>query len=172
MEINLFLVNMLLIIAVLCSVCVTMIGLPGNLLVFLAALGYGYWEGFNRFGGMFFAFLLAALIVGETVEFFAGALGAKREKASGWTITAAVIGAITGAVVGTGVFPFIGSLLGAMAGAFAASFAVEYLITQDTDKASRVAKSVMIGQITGMVVKFAIGIGMVTAIIANLPWAR
>lgn len=170
MEINVFVVNILLVILLLCSVSLTMIGLPGNLLIFLAALGYGYWEGFIHFSTTFLLVLLAALVVGETVEFVAGALGAKRQKASGWTIIAAIFGAIIGAIVGTFVIPLLGSFLGAMGGAFAASYGVEYLVTQDAAKSKRVAQSVMVGQIVGMIVKFALGIGMVAAIIANLPW--
>jgi uncharacterized protein YqgC (DUF456 family) len=169
-EINIFVVNILLIIVLLCSVSLTMIGLPGNFLIFLTALGYGYWEGFKHFSASFILVLLAALVVGETVEFVAGALGARRQKASGWTMTAAVLGAIMGAVIGTFIVPFIGSFLGAMGGAFAASYGAEYLITRDADQAKRVAQSVMVGQIVGMIVKFALGIGMVAAIIANLPW--
>lgn len=170
MEINIFIVNILLIIVLLCSISLTMIGLPGNLAVLLVALGYGYWEGFNHFSTTFLLVLLAAFVIGETVEFVAGAFGATREKASGWAIAAAVFGAILGAVIGTTIVPLIGSFLGAMAGAFAASYGAEYLKTQDVAKARRVAQSVMLGQIVGMIVKFSIGVGMVVAIIANLPW--
>lgn len=152
------------------GVSLTMIGLPGNFLILLTALGYGYWEGFSHFNTTFLSVLFAAFIVGETVEFVAGALGAKREKASGWTITAAVLGAIVGGAVGTSIVPLIGSFLGAMAGAFAASYGVEYGKTKDAAKAIRVAQSVMVGQIVGMIAKFAVGIGMVVGIIANLPW--
>lgn len=171
MEINIFIVNILLIIVLLCSISLTMIGLPGNLIVLLAALAYGYWEGFHYFSMTFLLILLGAFIIGETAEFISGALGATREKASGWTVVAAVFGAIMGAILGTFIIPLIGSFLGAMAGAFAASYGAEYFITRDADKAKRVAQSVMLGQIVGMIVKFTIGIGMVVAVIANLPWS-
>lgn len=170
MVIDMFVVNMLLIIVLLCSISLTMIGLPGNLIILLAALGYGYWEGFNHLSTPFLLVLLGAFVIGETVEFVAGALGATREKASGWAVVAAVFGAITGAVIGTVIVPLLGSFLGAMIGAFAASYGAEYWQTQDVAKAKRVAQSVMLGQIMGMIVKFAVGIGMVVAIIANLPW--
>lgn len=172
MELNIVVVNLLLVIVLLCGISLTMTGLPGNLLVLLAALGYGYWEGFNYFSATFLWIIFGAFIIGETIEFIAGAVGAKREKASGWAVTAAVLGAIMGSIIGTSIVPLLGSLLGAMAGAFAASFGAEYLKTRDPAKAKRVAQGVMVGQIVGMIVKFSIGMGMVAAIIANLPWSR
>lgn len=170
MDLSVFAVNILLIILLLCGVSFTMLGLPGNTLVFLGALGYGYWEGFHHLSTTFIWVLLGLLLVGETVEFIAGAWGAKRKKASGWTITAAVGGAILGSVIGTGFIPLIGSFLGAMAGAFTASFGMEYILTKNAGKAKSVAKSAMFGQIFGMIVKFSIGIGMSVSVIAKLPW--
>lgn len=170
MDVSLFSVNILLIIILVCGVSLTMIGLPGNLLVLLGAVGYGYWEGFYHLSTKFLWILFGVFLIGETVEFIAGALGAKRKKASGWTITAALCGAIAGSIFGTSFLPVIGSFLGAMMGAFAASYAMEYFLTRDAAKAISVARSVMCGQIIGIIVKFSIGIGMSVAIIANLPW--
>lgn len=170
MEINIFVINILFVMVLLFSVSLTLIGLPGNALIFLAALGYGYWEGFSHLSTTFLLVLFGAFVVGETVEFIAGALGAKREKASGWAIAAALFGAIAGGIIGTMIIPLIGSILGAMIGAFSASYGAEYIKTKDAAKAIRVAKSVMLGQIVGMIAKFAIGSGMVVGIIAILPW--
>jgi len=170
LDISLFAVNIFLIIILFAGVSLTMVGLPGNLLVLLAALGYGYWEGFVHLNTKLLWILCGVFLIGETVEFIAGALGAKSKKASGWTITAALCGAVAGSIVGTSFLPLAGSFLGAMLGAFAASYAVEYFLTRDAAKAISVARSVMCGQIIGMVVKFSLGIGMSVAIIAKLPW--
>jgi uncharacterized protein len=163
-------IHVAVIVLLLTGLGLTALGLPGNVLIFVTALAYGYYEGFVHIGYTFLLILLGTLLAGELVEFIAGALSAKRENASKRAVFAAVFGAILGGIVGTGLLPIIGSLLGAMCGSFIASYLAEYTKTGDMEKSQRVAKSVMTGQIIGLIFKFAIGIGMLVAVIYQLPW--
>jgi len=170
MEIGLLLANIGMMFIVLLGAGVTLIGLPGNLIIFLGALGYGYWEHFTHFSTTFLLLLFGIFILGEAVEFLAGAMGAKKEHASGQAVIAAILGAILGGIIGTGLLPFIGTILGAMLGAFSASFLAELAHSGDAEKSRRVAISVAIGQITGMMFKLVVALGMVAAVALKLPW--
>lgn len=172
MDIGGWMLNIVMLVILLGGFLLTVIGLPGNWLIFFTALGYGFYYDFTGFTVNLVLLLLGLLLVGEIVEFIAGALGARKQKASTLATVAAFIGGITGAVAGTAVLPIIGSLLGAFAGAFGASYLAEYLITGNRDQSHRVAKSVLIGQVAGMVVKMAIAIAMAITIAVHLIWNK
>jgi hypothetical protein len=170
MEMGLLLANVGLMIIILLGAGVTLIGLPGNLLIFLSALGYGYWEHFTHLNSTFLLLLFGIFVLGEVVEFLAGALGAKREHGSGQAVAAAIFGAVLGGIAGTGLLPLVGTILGAMLGAFIASFLAEFAHSGDVEKSRRVAVSVAIGQITGMLFKLVVALGMAAAVALKLPW--
>lgn len=170
MEITGLMLNVIVILLLLGGIGFTLIGLPGNVLIFLTALGYGYLEGFVHMNYQTLLLLLAALILGELVESFAGAVGAKKEKASFRAIIAAFFGGIIGGIIGTGILPVVGSIGGAILGGFAGSYLAEYTKHQDLDKAGRVAQSVIKAQLIGLVIKFAIAITMIIYILVHLPW--
>jgi len=170
MEYTALFVNIFVAAILLGGIGLTVLGLPGNVLIFLVALGYGYYEHFVHLNYTILLILFGALVVGEIIEFVAGALGAKKEQASKGAIVAAFLGTIAGGIIGTGVLPFIGSISGAILGAFAASYLAEYIKTSDTGRAGRVAQSVIKGQIIGIIVKFAIAITMVIVVLSKIPW--
>jgi uncharacterized protein YqgC (DUF456 family) len=172
MEFGLIAGNIVLILILLAGVGLTLFGLPGNLVIVLAAAGYGYWEGFARFDSGFLLALGGIFLGGEAVEFVAGMLGAKRQNASGRAVAAAFLGGVAGAVAGSIILPVLGTLAGAVAGAFALCYAAEYGKTGDRDKAARVARGAAAGLLVGTLFKLAVAIGMVTAVIARLPWGK
>lgn len=170
MEVALVLANIVVIAAMLIGLGITMVGLPGNLLILLTALGYGFFEGFVHLDSRFLILLFGAVLLGEAVEFIAGALGAKREKASLRAMVASTFGGIAGAVMGTAIIPVIGSIAGAVLGAFGASYLAEYTKTGDSEQAGRVACGVAIGLLLGTLFKLAVGLGMAISVIWRLPW--
>lgn len=164
-------INILLIVGLLTGLVLTLVSLPGNFFIFAIALAYGFYDSFVHLSYGTIAAILGFLIVGEVVEFLAGALGARKEKASTRATLSALAGAIVGGMVGTAILPLIGSVIGAMLGAFAASYAAEYSKTYDSDKAKRVGVSVMKGQALGMIVKLVIAIGMIIVIALKMAWS-
>lgn len=172
MDLSLVAANIILILVVLAGAGLTLFALPGNLLILLAALAYGLFEGFANFDGGFLLALGGVFLAGEAVEFAAGMLGAKRHKASGRSVVAAFVGGVAGAVAGSLVLPVLGTLAGAVAGAFALCYAAEYGKTGDREKAARVAKGAAVGLLVGTLFKLAVAIGMAAAIIARLPWGK
>ncbi|BBB92344.1 MAG TPA: DUF456 domain-containing protein [Methylomusa anaerophila] len=170
MEYNLVIINLLTIGVLLMGLILTAIGLPGNVVIFVTALTYGYFEGFSHITYSVLLLILAAFLAGEAIEFVAGSLGAKKGNASRRAVWAAFLGGIAGGIIGTGMAPGIGSLLGAVAGAFASGFAAELSKTGDITKAGQVAKSIVIGQVLGIIAKLAIAFGMVILLISKLVW--
>jgi uncharacterized protein YqgC (DUF456 family) len=165
-----YVINSVIVIFLLIALGLTTLTLPGNLVIVLIAAGYGLYDGFVHFDYFFLALLITAFAFGELVEFVAGAVGAKKEKASKRAIAAAVFGAIAGGLAGTALLPVLGSFIGAMLGAYAASYYAELSVCRDKEQSKRVAFSVMKGQMIGMIVKFGIAVTMVIAIILKLQW--
>jgi uncharacterized protein YqgC (DUF456 family) len=93
--------------------------LPGTPIIWLAALGYGLVEGFDRW--VDFA-AMAALSLLTSLSFITdltlGPAGAARSGASWQAIAASLVGALIGLVF----FPPFGALLGALIGVFAVEY--------------------------------------------------
>lgn len=145
-------------------------GLPGPLLILAAAAGFGWLEGFQRLDTKALAALAGLALAAEGAEFLAAALGAKRAKAAPRTILAALAGAMIGALVGSGVLPVIGTMLGAMAGAFLAAYGMEFALTGDAGQARKVARRAALGQVLGMLAKFACAMAMAAIVVGRLLW--
>ncbi|WP_425058088.1 hypothetical protein SCACP_27360 [Sporomusa carbonis] len=164
-------ISLMVVVILVIGLSMTAIGLPGNWLIFFTAFGYGYYENFIHMNNTVLLTIFGALLAGELAEFIAGTLGAKREKASRSAIVAAFVGGIAGGIFGTGIIPGLGSIAGAVGGSFMAGYLAEYLSTGDRGKAGRVAKGIVIGQVLGIIFKFAVAIGMVALIISRLTWS-
>lgn len=147
----------------------TLFGIPGNLLLVLIAVGFGYYEGFIRLDWVFLTCLIAGWLLGEGVEFFSSAVGARRAQASRRAIIAAYIGGFIGMLAGTAILPIVGTLLGSLVGAFLSSYWVEYHYTGSGRQAKTVAIQIVRGQLFGLLFKLAVGLAMAVAILSRLP---
>ncbi|MEX0717522.1 MAG: DUF456 family protein [Planctomycetaceae bacterium] len=151
--------------------------LPGNWGIVVAAalfaLGLGVVEG-RGIGWWAVMWLLALAVVGEIVEFLAGAAGAKRlggsRRGMALAVVGAVVGSVTGAIIGIPV-PIIGPIVAAVGGGAAGAFAGAYLGEQWKGRTSadsvEIGKGALIGRLLGTVGKMAIGaIMLIVATIA------
>lgn len=142
---------------------VTAVGLPGNWLMIGSALLMVWLYDGKVFNAWTLIAVVAIALVGEVIEFLAGALGSKKAGGSVWGSAAATIGGIGGAIIGTiilgavAVPPPISTLIGAVAGAFGASAIVEMMIGREKDHAIKVGQGAAIGHVTGVLVKFGLG---------------
>jgi uncharacterized protein YqgC (DUF456 family) len=160
--------NMVMAATVVFGIILTLIGLPGNFLILIAAVIYGWQEDFSHLGYGWLLLLAGMWGGGELIEFVAGIMGAKKQQASKWAMLAAFTGSLAGAAVGTSILPLIGTLLGMVLGGFIASFAVEYLYTRDKLKAHQVATGAVKGQLTGIMIKLILAISMAAVILYRL----
>ena len=109
--------------------------------------------------------ILAGLaILGEVIEFFAGAAGAAKQGASRRSIVFSLIGGMAGSICGAMAglpVPVIGSviaaLLGGSLGAFAGAYLGEKSIERPHSESMAVARGAFAGRLWGTVGKFAVG---------------
>ena len=125
--------------------------LPGIPLIFLAILGYGWFEGFNLVGVHYIAIIGTLTLLSLLVDYIAGVWGAKRAGSSKLGMFGAALGIIIGMFFGP-----IGILVGPLVGAFAG----EYLVLQNVSQAINVAAGTVVGIFAGIAFKVLLGIGM------------
>jgi uncharacterized protein YqgC (DUF456 family) len=160
----------------------TMFNLPGNwLIVGLTALfawlvsgpsglGIGWWG---------VGVLLALAIVGEIVEFAAGAAGAAKCGGSRRGMVLALAGSLVGSLVGVFLgspVPIVGTLIGAVGGGALGAFVGAYLGEawkgRGGDHRLAVSKAAFIGRLLGTAGKLIVGAMMVAIAAADalIPW--
>jgi uncharacterized protein len=151
-----------------------LLGLPGNwlMMVSTALVAWLYWD-----EGMFSRWtLLAALgiaVLGEVLEFAAGAVGTKQAGGSRAGAFGALAGGLIGAAAGTFIIPIpiIGSLVGACGGAFCGALAMELAGGREMEPAVRSGIGAGVGRFFGTVAKLVVGIAiwLVVAVAAFWP---
>ena len=170
MEYIIVLINILFSVVLVGSVLMTIVGLPGNIVIILAAAVYGYYEKFQSIDEKIIGIVSGIFIITEIFEFLAGILGAKKEKASKRALMAAMVGTVLGGIGGTVVLPIIGSIGGALLGAFMGAGAAEYTKEKDKKQARRVAIGAVKGQLLGMILKTTAAIVMVMILLYQVKW--
>jgi len=151
-----------------------LLGLPGNWLM-VASTAFVAWLFWDQ--GMFSRWTLLALVgiavLGELLEFVAGAVGTKQAGGSRSGAFGALLGGVIGAIAGTFVIPLpvFGSLMGACGGAFCGALAMELAGGRDLEPAVRSGMGAGIGRFFGTVAKLAVGIviWLVAAVAAFWP---
>jgi uncharacterized protein YqgC (DUF456 family) len=148
--------------------------LPGNWLMLITTALFAWWKWDDGIFGKTVLVVVAVLaLVGEIIEFFAGAGSAKKAGASWGGALAAIGGTIAGAIVGTFLIPvpIVGTLLGACIGAGLGTWSVERLIGKPQDKSVKSGVGAGVGVFVGTTTKFLIGclIWLIIAIAAFWP---
>ncbi len=149
-------------------------GLPGVWLLALTALVVeAIWP--QTLGVWVVAGAIATGVVGEVLEFAAGAAGAKAAGGSKSAAFAAILGALVGAILGTLFLPFlpiIGTIVGAVAGAGLSAGLVERGVHgKKWGDSARVAQGAATGRLLAIALKgglaFVLGIALAIAAIAR-----
>jgi uncharacterized protein YqgC (DUF456 family) len=144
--------------------------IPGTLIIWLAALGYGLALGWNSVGWPIFGVLTFLMIVGLTVDFLAGHFGAKLGGASCLAIfIGAVLGlilGIVGSVIGTPILGCFAGLIGMVAGILW----IEWKRKGDWDTAVRATKGYIAGTAVGIMARVTAGILMFGIFLVRIYW--
>lgn len=127
---------------------------PGLPMVWLTALVFGWWDGFERIGMGFLGAGLAAVVAVNILEYFARAWGVRRFGGSRAAATGAVIGSIIGVFLGPWGL-ILGPFLGALAG--------ELLSGAAGRQALRAGLGGVIGVLGGVVLNFALACTLIVA---------
>jgi uncharacterized protein len=117
--------------------------------------------------------LLGLAVIGEVVEFGAGAAGAAKQGASKRGVALSMVGAVIGSVLGLAagvpilfVGPFVMALVGGAAGAFVGAYLGETWKGRSEDERTAAGRGAFAGRIWGTVGKLAVGAVM----LAILAW--
>jgi uncharacterized protein len=160
------LIVLLLLATGLVGLALTAIGLPGLWIFLLVALGLALGGLDGAPGPTALGIGLGLAFLAEIIEWVASVRWTRRSGGSrraGW---GALIGGLVGAVVGIPV-PILGSVLGSFAGSFLGALAAEYSATGRGGLAGRVAWGALIGRIVATAFKMALGVIIVTVIVAS-----
>lgn len=141
--------------AMLVSIFVVPLGLPGTFIMVCLAILLNYVAAAG-IGWVAIGFSLVLAVVAEVLEWTMSARFARKyggSKRAGW---GAIIGGLIGAFAGIPV-PVIGSMIGAFAGAFLGALVAEWTQPQsDASLATRVATGALIGKAAATAMKLAI----------------
>ena len=129
--------------------------LPGLLLIWAAALFYGFLVGFGAVGWTVVGLLTALAVVGLIKSVVIPRRAAAESGASGWAQFAAVVGG----VVGFFIIPVFGLVIGALAGLLA----VEYVLKGDWNEALVAVRGTAKGFGLSVVIDLVLGVLMIAA---------
>ena len=166
------------VVVVACGACwlANLFSLPGNWALLILA-GLFSWlvpaVGSRGISATTLGILVGLAVLGEVVEFVAGAAGAAKQGASRrailYSLVGAIVGSVGGAVAGLPI-PVVGSLiaalLGGSAGAAVGAYWGEVSSQRGHGSGMAVGKAAFVGRLWGTVGKFAVGAVMlgVTAV--------
>ncbi len=133
--------------------------LPGTSLIFLAALGYGFYEGFHKITPLVLGILFVLMLLSFAVDYFAGVIGAKTYGASKYGTWGSFLGGLLGVLLfsipGLLIGPFIGAVTG------------EIIAGRRADEAVKVGLGTVIGLAGGAFFKIILAISMITVYIVS-----
>lgn len=141
----------------LAGVSLNVLSLPGNWLMFVAAVLLSWFRGWHSPHWIILLAILALLAGAELIEFLATLLGANTFGASKSATWAALFGGIIGAIIGVPV-PVVGSLLGAILGSFVGALVVELIKQKGVQKSLWAALGAALGRTAGMIAKISCGL--------------
>ena len=129
--------------------------LPGLVIIWAAALGYGLVAGFGTLGWSMFAILTVLMLAGTVVDNVLMGKSAHKEGAPWWAILVAMVAAI----VGTFLIPI--PVIGGILAALGTLFVIECIRRKDWRKALASLKGMAIGWGWAFVIRFIIGLVMI-----------
>lgn len=144
--------------------------LPGNWLMILFALLYGWYEGFRAMSWWVFALGGAAVLLGEALEWLAGWHGARRFGGSRWAGLAALLGSVVGALVGAAFAWGLGAIPGTLGGAFLGALTAEVAARKEPGGAMRVGLGAALGRALGLAGKLGFGAAFLTLLYLRVIW--
>ncbi len=127
--------------------------LPGLVIIWVTALGYGIAAGFGTLGWIMFALITVLMLAGSILDNVLMGAQAHKEGAPWWV----VLIALASAIIGTFVIPI--PIIGGILAALLVLFLIEYIRLKDARKALASMRGMLIG--CGWAAVFRVIIGLV-----------
>jgi hypothetical protein len=145
--------------------------IPGNWVMLLLALLYGWFEGFSAVRPWVLITGLCLFIAAEGLEWASGYCGAKSFGGSRWSGVFAIIGAVAGAILGASFGYGLGAIPGTVMGAFLGALAVEVVRQRHAGKAIWAGIGAALGRAFGLSVKLGAGALFLSLLYLRVLWA-
>lgn len=147
------------------GVVLTALQLPGNWVIVAATAGFAWWRWGSEswsYGWWTLAGLLGLAVLGEGLEFAAGALGSRSAGGSRRGAVISVGTALVGAVAGSLLIPvpIVGTLLGAAIGAGVGALLGDKWAGREWGQAWAGARGAAVGKLSGAAAKLAVAVAM------------
>lgn len=134
--------------------------IPGTPLIFLAALGYGFYDKFKHITGTTLIILFILMLFTHLIDYISSVVGARKYGAS----RMGIIGAFIGGIIGLIIFQLPGIILGPFIGAFVG----ELLVGQNFEQALKVGIGTLVGLLGGTIIKIITAVAMMAYFIIKL----
>lgn len=156
----------------------TLLGMPGNWCILAISVVYDLFlapDGRFELGWTIIGVLAALTILGEAVEFMAGAVGVHQtggsRRSAALSLVGSLIGGIAGAVIGMPipvVGPVVGVLVFAGLGALVGAVIGEYSVRGELKGSLHVGAAAFVGRVCGSIGKSIVGAVMVAVFLTGL----
>lgn len=143
----------------------TYLGLGGNIVICALALIWGLVSGFESITWPFLGLLAGLTVLGEVIESLLGIVYVAKKGATRYGVTGVFVGGLLGATLGNGMVPVVGALIGSFVGAFLGAVLGEYWRERNVEPSLRIGWHAFFGKMLAIVVKHAIGMGMIWLIL-------
>ena len=127
--------------------------LPGLVIIWVSALGYGIAAGFGVLGWVMFALITILMLAGSILDNLLMGAQAHKEGAPWWVVLIALVSAI----IGSFVIPIVGGILAALL----VLFLIQWIRLKDARKALTSMKGMMVGWGWAAVFRVIIGLVMI-----------
>ena len=156
------------------GIFLTLIGLPGTVVILLDAVIYSAATGW-KLPWWLLVILLGITVIAEVSDNVVSAAGVKRSGGSTKGMFAAVAGGLLGALIGAAILgallPVIGGILGpilgGMAGGFAGGYWYELRQGRTAEEARKAGMGAMTGRVAGALCKTVSAVVMVVVVLMN-----
>jgi uncharacterized protein len=129
--------------------------LPGLVIIWLSALGYGMVAGFGILGWIIFAFMTVLMLVGTILDNVLMGTKAHKEGAPWWV----VLIALASAVIGNFIIPI--PILGGILAALGVLFLIQWLRVRNVKEALASIRGMLVGCGWGILFRVIIGLIMI-----------
>lgn len=152
--------GLVLALACLAGVFMTMFRLPGTWLILLTAVGFGWYDGWQRITLTALIVLVVIALVAEVLETTLSVVAVRRVGASRQAAWGGVIGGFLGILVFAVPVPLVGPILGALLGCFTGAMIGEVLARRDLRLGTKAGLVSAIGFAFGAMLKTTAAIAM------------
>lgn len=171
MTVTISILGWLLFVAVLLAALpLQVLGLPGSWFLVADALLLRWFAGPDWISTSTVIVLAAMALLGEGMELWTAAAGAKTGTRIKGAVAASILGALAGGFLGAPVLFGLGAIPGMAAGAWLAVFVAAIINGYEADRAFEAAFGALVGRLKGTAAKLIICAAMIAVIIASLIW--